>query len=62
MDHLKQGDRVWVEEDPYDGTAPIGFATVTRASSDGALIEVQLDPMLVSTDRVHPRPASGGRW
>lgn len=61
MSHLKQGDRVWIAEDPYDDTAPIGFATVTRASSDGCLIEVQLDPMLVSTSRVHERPERGGR-
>lgn len=62
MTQLKPGDRVWISEDRYDDTAPFGFATITKTSTPtNPLVEIQFEPCLVSVDRVHPRPAPGGR-
>ena len=60
MSHLKQGDRVWISQDPYDEDLPqAGNATVTGAPENG-LVWVQFDPVLVSVDRIQPQPTRQG--
>lgn len=60
MSHLKQGARVWVSPDPYDDVPQAGYATVT-GSPENEMVWVRFDPILVSVDRVRPRPPRGGR-
>jgi hypothetical protein len=60
MSRIKQGDSVWVGQDPYDDIPQTGYATVTGAPENG-LVCVQFEPVLVSQDRVHLRAVRGGR-